>query len=297
MACHRFKGSHTLEPICDQFEALCDEYNMKGKLDYIVTDIAANMRKAFTVYFPREQEENHDAGDNFDDSELWHDLPLEDQQTIEAAMAKKPRLQCSAHTLQLVVGDGLKETAFPSLSKLSKLSSWLHTSTTFKNIFDGEFREHRGIPAAVGTRWNSTLQQVKAVLHCYQLKLCAVLEETGHKGPSFTTQELNLLKELVDIVKPFAEATDSRQGEKVITISAVIPSVLALNHHLEKMNPQVCLLSGLVRGLQASLKKIFFGIFINVRMAESPDGITAPFFRHSLPENSFLGSSLLFAVD
>uniref|UniRef100_A0AAV2JY10 HAT C-terminal dimerisation domain-containing protein n=1 Tax=Knipowitschia caucasica TaxID=637954 RepID=A0AAV2JY10_KNICA len=36
---------------------------------------------------------------------LWCDLSLEEQQTGDAAMAKKQRLQCFAHTLQLVVGD------------------------------------------------------------------------------------------------------------------------------------------------------------------------------------------------
>ncbi|CAB1336961.1 unnamed protein product, partial [Coregonus sp. 'balchen'] len=87
----------------------------------------------------------------------------------------------------------------------------------------------------------------------------------------------NLLKELVDILKPFGEATDLTQGEKVITISAVVPSILSLNHHLEKLKPQVRFLSGLVRGLQASLKKRFLGIFINVKMAQSQEGITAPF--------------------
>ncbi len=160
LACNCFKGSHTAERICDQFEAICDEYNIKAKLDYIISDNAANMRKAFTVCFPSEQEDDDD-GDHLDDPELWCDLTLEDQQTVDAAMAKKQRLQCFAHTLQLVVGDGLKETKLvcPSLSKLSKLSSLLHTSTTFKDVFDSEFGEQKGIPAAVNTRWNSTLRQ------------------------------------------------------------------------------------------------------------------------------------------
>lgn len=278
LACNRFKGSHTAERICDQFEAVCDEYNIKDKLDYIISDNAANMRKAFTVCFPSEQEDDDDR-DHLDDPELWCDLTLEDQQTVDAAMAKKQRLQCFAHTLQLVVGDGLKETKVvsPSLSKLSKLSSLLHTSTTFKDVFDTEFGEQKGIPAAVNTRWNSTLRQVKGVLQCDHLKLCAVLEKAGHKELSFTPREWNLLKELVDILKPFGEATDLTQGEKVVTISAVVPSVLSLNHHLEKLKPQVRFLSGLVRCLQASLNKRFLGIFINVKMARTQDGITAPF--------------------
>ncbi|XP_029907285.1 zinc finger BED domain-containing protein 4-like [Myripristis murdjan] len=236
------------------------------------------MRKAFTVCFPSEQEDDDD-GDHLDDPELWCDLTLEDQQTVHAAMAKKQRLQCFAHTLQLVVGDGLKETKVvsPSLSKLSKLSSLLHTSTTFKDVFDTEFGEQKGIPAAVNTRWNSTLRQVKGVLQCDHLKLCAVLEKAGHKELSFTPREWNLLKELVDILKPFGEATDLTQGERVVTISAVVPSVLSLNHHLEKLKPQVRFLSGLVRSLQASLNKRFLGIFINVKMARTQEGSLPPF--------------------
>lgn len=277
LAINRFKGAHTAERICDHFEAICDAYSIKDKLDYIISDNAANMRKAFTVCFPGEQDDEDDG--DLDDPEIWHDLDVEEQQAVDAAMAKKQRLQCFAHTLQLVVGDGLKETkqASPSLSKMSKLSSLLHTSTTFKDLFDCEFGEHRGIPATVNTRWNSTLRQVKAVLRCDHLKLSTVLEKSGHKELCFTAREWNLLKELVEILKPFGEATDLTQGDKVITISAVVPSVLSLNHHLEKLRPQVRFLCGLVRSLQASLKKRFLGIFINVKMAQSQEGITAPF--------------------
>uniref|UniRef100_A0A669D263 HAT C-terminal dimerisation domain-containing protein n=1 Tax=Oreochromis niloticus TaxID=8128 RepID=A0A669D263_ORENI len=280
LAFDSFKGLHTGERICEKFEAICDEYNIKDKLNYIISDNAANMRKAFTVCFPTEQGEEHDDdGDHLDDPELWHNLTLEDQETVGAAMPKTQRLQCFAHTLQLVVKDGLSETkvASPSLSKLSKLSSLLHTSTTFKDVFEAEFGEQKAIPAAVITRWNSTLRQVKAVLQCEHLKLCAVLEMAGHKELLFTTQEWNLLKEMVDILKPFGEATDLTQGEKIVTISAVVPSVLFLNHHLEKLKPQVRFLNGLVRSLQASLNKRFLGIFISVRMARAEDGITAPF--------------------
>ncbi|KAJ4941207.1 hypothetical protein JOQ06_027494, partial [Pogonophryne albipinna] len=246
LACDRFKGSHTAERICEQFEAVCDEYSIKNKIDYIISDNAANMH----------------------------------QETVDAALAKKQRLQCFAHTLQLVVGDGLKETkgTTSSLAKLSKLSSLLHTSTTFKDVFDAEFGEQRGIPAAVTTRWNSTLRQVKAVLRCEHPKLCRVLEKAGHKELLFTAREWNVLKELVDIMNPFGEATDLTQGEKIVTISSVVPSVLSLNHHLEKLKPQVRFLSSLVRSLQVSLKKRFGGIFINVKMATlTQDGTTAPF--------------------
>ncbi|KAK5603973.1 hypothetical protein CRENBAI_025215 [Crenichthys baileyi] len=112
---------------------------------------------------------------------------------------------CSVlHTHQLVVTDGLTETnvASPSLSKLSKLSSLMHTNMTFKDVFEAEFGEQKGSPAAVITRWNSTLRQVKAVFQCEHLQHCAVLEMAGHKKLLFKALEWNLLKEMVDILKP-----------------------------------------------------------------------------------------------
>lgn len=102
------------------------------------------------------------------------------------------------------------------------------------------------------TRSNSTLRQEKAVLQCEHLQLCAVLKMAGQKELLFTAQEWNLLKEIADIWKPFREATDLTHSEKTVTISCVVPSVLSLNYHLEKLTPQVRFLNGLVRSLQAS---------------------------------------------
>lgn len=178
-----------------------------------------------------------------------------------------------------MVGDGLKETkaTSPALSKLTKISSLLHTSSTFKDAFEAEFGDRGGIPAAIKTRWNSQLRQVKAALNYDKTALCQVLERVGHKELSFSAREWNLMKELLDILKPFGEATDLTQGENVVTISFVLPSVLSLNHHLEKLKSEVTFLRGFVRALQASLKKRFIGIFINVKMDDDQEGISAPF--------------------
>lgn len=121
------------------------------------------------------------------------------------------------------------------------------------------------------------LRQVQALIECDDPKICGVLEKSGHKELLFTSREWNQLKEVVDILKPFAEATDLTQGEKTVTISAVVPSVLALNHHLEKLKSQVCFLIGLVRSLQASLIKRFLVIYISVKMASAKDETPAPF--------------------
>ena len=47
-----------------------------------------------------------------DDEDVWKELQEEDQVQVNAAVSSscKRRLSCFAHSLQLAVGDGLKET-------------------------------------------------------------------------------------------------------------------------------------------------------------------------------------------
>ncbi|KAJ8376339.1 hypothetical protein SKAU_G00069190 [Synaphobranchus kaupii] len=167
------------------------------------------MKRAFTVCFPQEEDDEVNDDDNLDDAELWEDLSRGEQETVDQVLTRgsPKRQQCFAHTLQLVVGDGLKDARImnSAFAKCSKLSSLLHTSTTFKDAFEDRFGQ-RGIPAA-----------------------------------------------------PFAEATDLTQGEKTVTVSAVLPCVLSLNHHLEKLKEQVRFLRSMVKSLQSSLKKRFRG--------------------------------------
>lgn len=85
LSCDRFKGPHTAERICELFESICKDYNIKQKLDFILSDNAANMKKAFTVCFPSE---NEDTDEDIDEPELWNDLSLEDMENVDAAINK-----------------------------------------------------------------------------------------------------------------------------------------------------------------------------------------------------------------
>jgi hypothetical protein len=64
--------------------------------------------------FPRsaEDEDDDEADDVLDDEDVWNDLQEEDQVQVDATVSTscKRRLSCFAHSLQLAVGDGLKET-------------------------------------------------------------------------------------------------------------------------------------------------------------------------------------------
>lgn len=84
------------------------------------------------------------------------------------------------------------------------------------------------------TRWNSTLQHLKAIICLDQLKLATLLKETTQDHLILPAKELQQVQELVEILEPFAEATDLTQGDKTVTVSCVLPVVLSLRKMLKE---------------------------------------------------------------
>ncbi|KAJ4932943.1 hypothetical protein JOQ06_029781 [Pogonophryne albipinna] len=155
------------------------------------------------------------------------------------------------------------------MAKVTKFCSLLHSTCGLKEAFEGQYGANRSIPSAVSTRWNSTLRLVEAVTDLDPQSLNTLLEAQGHKGLCLSAREWSQLKELVEILAPFLQATDLTQGEKVVTLSAALPCVLSLNSHLNSMLNTTRHLAGFVKALQKSLQRRFRGIFANVRMDDS----------------------------
>lgn len=105
------------------------------------------------------------------------------------------------------------------------------------------------LPAANATRWSSTFRQLSAVAQLSSSDLGDLLRDSGHKNLVFTLTELSSLKEIVEILEPFAEVTELLQGEKYATIGCVVPSVMALKHFLENKCTHFRFHTAIVRAL------------------------------------------------
>ena len=293
LSCDRITGKHTGEHICSSYTDALKEYGIEHKIDFVVTDNASNMRKAFTVSFPacsdtesddddseEEDREEDEVLTDIDDGQLWEDLPDDEMDLVRTTLSNNcrhpNRLSCFAHTLQLVVGDGIKDTRCvrKGMSKVSKISSLLHTSTRFKDGFEEAFGEEVGIPAANATRWNSTLRQVSAVLALDNNKMSELLDSLEHDSVKLSSREVGGLNELVKILDPFLQVTDETQAEKSVTISYVVPSVLRLHKHLSSMRGTSKYCQPIIDALIESLKKRFSGIFARVKMTRVSAGAT-----------------------
>jgi hypothetical protein len=173
-------GRHTSEHIANSCVSLVDEFDIRSKISYIITDGTANMVKAFksmsTVFQDDEDvglelesiadndtldtDESNDqtsANDNQVQTLTWREAdevdvdvdgqePLNDE-TVDIVVSKfsglkQIRLTCGIHSLQLVVCDGTKVAKFLTtiLSKTSRLATLIHTRCTLADRFFAEFK-------------------------------------------------------------------------------------------------------------------------------------------------------------
>ena len=123
LACKRVKGRHTSENIHLEYEGIVANFDIAGKISHIVTDNAANMVKAFNFELPgfnigeehnRDSDSNteSDYGEDGDNEPVITDMV--DDTVYELIPERDP---CFAHSLQLVVKDGLN-AAEGQISKL-----------------------------------------------------------------------------------------------------------------------------------------------------------------------------------
>lgn len=295
-----FAGSHTAEKIGAYCVSMVEEFGIRDKVNFIVTDNAANMIKAFKsmneLFSTVEDEDDEDndedmsvtdsddVGDAVDNSEaervqsnvndeiiqLDGEEPLGDdtmtQVLANLGVVGKMRLSCGIHTLQLVVTDGLKDVKFLTaiLSKTCKLASLIHTSGAFSDDYFASFKTT--IPSTTNTRWNSVYIQLEAVSRLDSSKLHNFLMQKKQQSCMLTARELAILAEVVTVLEPAYTATMIMEEEAAL-VSLVAPTVTALHKKWLIMSDAdyIVYCRSLARALLDSLQKRFTGLFDNLK--------------------------------
>ena len=269
LAFRAFPGTHSGQRIAEELGAVIDEFELRTKLRYIVSDNASAMKRAMHILLDvPESDDQNSLDDYLDDESLWQDFDDDSDDHVEeehAILLCARRLPCFAHSIQLVTRDGLKTVGLlkKALAKCSKLTSLVHQSSLFRSSFEKVFGSGRSIPVANDTRWNSTLRQLKAIIELDQVKLTKLLKETTQDQLILPAKELQV-QELVDSLEPFAEATDLTQGDKTMTVSCVLPGVLSLWKMLEEKLELPGIFSNYVRFIVNKIKIIGVCILIHL---------------------------------
>ena len=225
VACRRMASPHTAENITKMYSELTDEFDIAGKIRGIVTDNASSKVKAF------KQKQIEETGDDDDDDFMrcsvdWNELQGQDD--FEAVIPS--RYSCLAHTLQLEVKDGLREATSRIQNLIHKCSSFvssIHKSCKATEMLEDNDVPH--IPTQNATRWNSTFSMLGGVINAENksegiLKKISILISSS---VVITPKDIEVLKEIGDVLAPFANATTILEADFQPTSGLVIPTLLA----------------------------------------------------------------------
>ncbi|CAF3602139.1 unnamed protein product, partial [Rotaria sp. Silwood2] len=170
------------------------------------------------------------------------------------------RLPCFAHTLQLVVKDGIKyaSNATAALTKVAKIAKFSHDSILFAEKLENLSTT---IPRATKCRWNTQFLTVAAVLNISLKTLNDILTELGKKELCLTEKNKEILDEFMALLYLFNEATVLAQADQTVTISIVGPILLNILSDLEFERTKSERTSLLCNALISSLKTRFGGFY------------------------------------
>ena len=183
------------------------------------------MKKALSLVFEVDETAVNTDGET-DVPTMWEDDTL-------TGLSTEPdidHIPCFAHSLQLVVRDGLGSlTVVRSFrAKCCTLYNLLHQSALFRDIYEQVWGKI--IPSANETY---TYKQLQVTSDIDQVKLNNLPHENGHDNLILTSKELAKLRDTVQILEPFTETTDMIQVDKTVTSSCVAAIVLSFNRQLE----------------------------------------------------------------
>ncbi|KAK6483662.1 zinc finger BED domain-containing protein 4-like [Huso huso] len=238
-ACKRVKGKHTADSILKHYEQTVAAYNMSSKIASVVMDNTSNVGQACDLpgFLPQAQasQDSSDSESDLDGDSVSDDSLLESLPQHES---------CFAHSLQLVVRDGLKSSTQTTkvLAKVSSIVAHIRESTTATDLLE----EQPKTQAANATRWNSQLKRARSVLSIDKEKL-----DSLDTAP-LTARDRLILKDFISIMTPFEEVEDRIQGDRVVTASLVIPSIRGIKRHLRSPSEYN---SKLVTALMSSTEK------------------------------------------
>ena len=206
-----FPGSHTAEAISKSLnDTLVQEWGLKLENLIGVTDNAANEKRAFDIL-------------------------------------KCSRLSCMGHNINLSVKAGLGVSEIDRLvGKGRSLVSYFHKSPLATDVLlkkqmlllPKETQGHKLIQD-VSTRWNSTLDMLErlseqtAAIHATISDPSLVKVKNDLASKLFTYDDQRVVDQMIQLLKPFKNATETLSSEKIPTTPFILPTLIKLNMFLQ----------------------------------------------------------------
>lgn len=152
--------------------------------------------------------------------------------------ANLPSFGCFAHSLQLVINDGLlSQRVVKDLLAVCRsiVGHFKHSSVAYHKL--AQIQENLDLPKHkliqdVSTRWNSTLYMVESIL---EQKMALAAYAAENNIAQLTPMQLEIARRMVLVLSPVEEVTQSISKETA-TLSVVIPNIRVLQRSWEKQD-------------------------------------------------------------
>ncbi|GBC16434.1 zinc finger BED domain-containing protein 4-like [Rhizophagus irregularis DAOM 181602=DAOM 197198] len=207
---------HTGEAIQHALEKIITQWELQNKVFFCTTDNASNMKKCLNQI-------------------VW-----------------LHRLSCTAHTIQLVVGKGLL-TAEILIARAKRLINFFTSPKQNERLLNAQKKISDDVEEGsdlhgifyraitdVETRWSSTyiawerLIALKPYIDIVISSLNACKDNNAKEDVkrlnkvNLTNDEWEIIKDLLEILGPFAELTERLEGTKYATMSYIYPGIIKL---------------------------------------------------------------------
>ena len=286
---------HTSENIKIHFEDEIDRCEVH--CFQVVTDNAANMKRAFQVLRDESDDDTID-GATQETTRIWQPEYSDELECLEEWTVHELRydgwIGCAAHQLQLVVHDGYRELTLyrrvqAAFNKAKAICSLSRKSSHFAYALSTR------IPVANDTRWSSHFRLHEHLLdNMEDINRALASEKINRPALIFSRSDKEHLSLVVDVMQYFAQATDILQGEKMSTCNRVIPVIDSLENALlciDRSNPAInALCERLVTSLQQRFSYLLESSIHQVATLLDPS-IKLSFTDHSDERKFFVFSS------
>lgn len=265
LAIREIKGPHTYDVLAKLMQSVNEEFELKDKICYTVTDSGSNFLKAFKHFsmYPQDsreqtslspEEENDDEDESSSGIIEFHDLNdllhhptiFNDSYENDIIYNLPPHWKCACHLLNLVAVNSLAKTksntdtdgilhkvSVQTFSKLTAVWNKQNRSVTacekIKNAI-GSF-----LVTPVDTRWNSMYDAVSKVNDI----LCAPEMDTKFDKlcDNLDIKRLQpihkkFVSEYVRVLQPICSAIDILQGDREVGLGHLVPTLLVVKTQL-----------------------------------------------------------------
>jgi hypothetical protein len=204
-----------------------------------------------------EDTESESDGEGEEDGEVIDDVPLDLDNIVfnQIQMQKKlPSMSCLAHSIQLVVKDGLKDDSHDSvqkfLTKIRSLVKKVRVSSVNTEILLKKCSKTLIVDCP--TRWSSTLYMIKRFLDLRSAISSLFAEQ---KWDCLVASEWTRLEKLAVLLQPFADYTNLLQTDSE-ALSNIIPAILELELHLNESGGPAVISTQLLASLRSRFNNL-----------------------------------------